>query len=199
MAPETIDEWQARLRRLVRPFPGREATAVPLPARQAPAAADGSTRMGELKATLRSISDSVRYLHNRRGEPSFAVASEDDLQDLIYVSLKPRFPDLVYEEPTKKGSAGYSIADFSIPELDTLVEAKLILKKSDVKPVGGEIAEDIWNYSNNTDCRAIIFFVFDPNLAITDRQQFIRGAKAEPGSYQLAGRSIEIDTIVGPA
>lgn len=115
----------------------------------------------------------VGYLKGRRPSGSvFEIESEADVQDLLYVALKPAFPEMVYEEPTKKGAAGYSIGDFSIESLKLILEVKYVVSREDVKAKAREISEDIWKYADQTDCENVIFFVYDPRTLIPDRVNF---------------------------
>lgn len=158
------------------------------------ASADGSLQL--LLNTLDGFPTLVGYLQGRRGKADFmSVTSEADVQDLLFISLKPQLPDLVYEEPTKKGAAGYSIGDFSFPSMSLILEVKYVKERKDVKAKAGELAEDVWNYANQTDCQRIIFFVYDPNLVIPDRPAFIKPCS---GRHAIAGRRIELQTIIKP-
>ena len=141
----------------------------------------------------------VGYLNGRRSGGGIAsVNSEADVQDLLYLSLKPLFPEMVYEEPTQKGAAAYSIGDFSIPSLKLVLEAKYVAKQADVKAKGNEIAEDIWKYTTQTDCERIIFFVYDPYLLIPDRPNYVRSLSTAPGDFKSKGREVEIRTVIKP-
>ena len=124
--------------------------------------------------------------------------SEADVQDLLYFSLKPLYPDLVYEQPTEKGSAGYSVGDFSIPSLNLILEAKFVGEKAHVKARADEISEDIWKYATQTDCECILFFVWDPELLIPDRVNFARLSSATGGDFKAKGREVEIVTVIKP-
>jgi len=141
----------------------------------------------------------VGYLNGRRssGGP-IVIASEADVQDLIYISLKPMFPDMVYEEPTKKGPAGYSVGDFSVPSLKLILEIKFIAARQDVKTKADEISEDIWKYTTQTDCERVVFFVYDPCLLIPDRANYTRSLSAIPGDFRSKGREVDIITLVHP-
>lgn len=141
----------------------------------------------------------VGYVNSRRSKGTLlAIDSEADVQDLLYLSLKPLFSDLVYEQPTEKGSAGYSVGDFSIQSLQLILEAKYVAEKKDVKARADEIAEDIWKYANQTDCKFIVFFVYDPNLLIPDRANFARLSSATGGDFKAKGREVEIITVIKP-
>lgn len=142
----------------------------------------------------------VGYLQGRRRQPEVvSVNSEAQVQDLLYFSLKPAFPDLVYEEPTTKGAAGYSVGDFAIPSLKLILEAKFIASATDVKTKADEIAEDIWKYATQTDCQRIVFFVYDPQLLIPDRANYLRALSASADEFTARGRAVEIQTVIKPA
>ena len=148
---------------------------------------------------LDTIPALVGYLNGRRPSGStLAVTSEADVQDILFVSLKPSFPELVYEEPTKKGAVGYSVGDFSLPSLRLILEAKLIAARDDVKRKADEIAEDIWKYTTQTDCQHIIFFIYDPKLAIPDRINYASSLSARSGEFRARSRDVQIITIIKP-
>jgi len=138
------------------------------------------------------------YANSRRPKSGVAVDSEAAVQDLLFYSLKPLFGDLVYEQPTEKGSAGYSIGDFHIPSLKLILEAKYVGAKADVKARADEIAEDIWKYATQTTCERIVFFVYDPGFLIPDRKNFARMSSATAGDFKAKGREVEIVTVVKP-
>lgn len=141
----------------------------------------------------------VGYLNGRRPSSAEAVIrSEADVQDLVYVSVKPAFPDMVYEEPTKKGAAGYSVGDFSIPSLKLILEIKFVGRKEDVKKKADEIAEDIWKYTTQTDCERVMFLVYDPHLLIPDRVNYARSLSTTPGDFKAKGRNVDIITLIRP-
>ena len=152
-----------------------------------------------LLEALKTFPTLVGYLNGRRssGGP-IVIASEADVQDLIYISLKPMFPDMVYEEPTKKGPAGYSVGDFSVPSLKLILEIKFIAARQDVKTKADEISEDIWKYTTQTDCERVVFFVYDPCLLIPDRANYTRSLSAIPGDFRSKGREVDIITLVHP-
>jgi hypothetical protein len=167
------------------------------PARELPRALPPSVE--RLLEALNAFPTLVGYLNGRRssGGP-IVIVSEAGVQDLIYVSLKPMFPDMVYEEPTKKGSVGYSVGDFSVPSLKLILEVKFISARQDVKTKADEISEDIWKYTTQTDCERVVFFVYDPYLLIPDRVNYAHSLSAIPGAFRSKGREVEIITLVHP-
>jgi len=152
-----------------------------------------------LFATLDAFPGLVGYLNARRSSGSIVVVnSEADVQDLLYLALKPVFPDLVYEEPTKKGAAGYSIGDFWLPCLKLVLEAKYIDTSQDVKPKADEMSQDIWKYSTQIDCQRIVFFVYDPHLSIPDRPNYADQLSTKAAEVRVSGRAVQIQTVIKP-
>ena len=151
--------------------------------------------LSRLFQTLDSFSTLVGYLQGRRNEPLLVLEDEAKVQDLLYLSLKPMLPELVYEEPTRKGAAGYNIGDFSLTSMKLILEVKYVKVASDVKAKANEIAQDIWQYSTQTDCQMIIFFVYDPHMLIPDRPNFIANSS---GPFESQGRQVTLHTMIKP-
>ena len=174
---------------------GREYSALPT----AGHGESDKALLERLLAILDTFPTLVGYLNGRRTSGSIvAVTSEADVQDLLYLTLKPSFPDLVYEEPTKKGAAGYSIGDFWLPCLKLVLEAKYINTTGDVKAKADEMSQDIWKYSTQGDCQRILFFVYDPHLLIPDRANYAAGLSTKAGQVKGRGGVVEIQTMIKP-
>lgn len=155
--------------------------------------------LARLFAVLDAFPGLVGYLNTRRNSGGVvAVNSEADVQDLLYIALKPIFADLVYEEPTRKGAAGYSIGDFWLPCLKLVLEAKYINTTGDVKAKADEMSQDIWKYSTQGDCQRILFFVYDPHLLIPDRANYAAGLSTKAGQVKGRGGVVEIQTMIKP-
>lgn len=155
------------------------------------------------KATIMHIlgtfNDCVGYLQGRRiKHKTFVVDSESVVQDLLYIMLKPLFPELTFEDPSPKGAASYPIKDFYFPSIKLILEAKFVGSRDDVKKVEKQLADDIWKYSANPDCEELIFFIFDRNFLIADRQNFSKKMSRESGEFSNLGRQINIKTIIKP-
>jgi len=166
------------------------------PPRVAPREPVGIPELFHILDVLPSL---VAYLKARRATRRLMqIDSEADVQDLLFLALKPSFPDLVYEEPSRKGAAGYSIGDFRIPSLQLILEAKYVATVSDAKAKADEIAEDIWKYTSQTDCQRIVFFTYDPLLLIPDRANYVRALSASVDDFRCRGRPVEIQTVIKP-
>jgi hypothetical protein len=141
----------------------------------------------------------VAYLHGRRMKvKTLEITSEAAVQDLLYLMLKPVFPELSFEDPSPKSTASYAIKDFSFPSMKLVLEAKYIGERSDVKAVEKQLADDIWKYSTHSDCEDLVFFIYDPNLYIADRRNFAAKMSRKRGEYIHQGRPVRIQTIIKP-
>jgi hypothetical protein len=188
------------LERLRADLAGTGAT-VPMSSASAPSAVPLSEDAPVLRLfhALDNLPVLVGYLNARRSSsPLFQVDSEAAVQDLLFLTLKSHFPDLVYEEPTRKGAAGYSVGDFCVPSLKLILEAKYIASAQDAKAKADEIAEDIWKYTTQTDCQRIVFFIYDPHLSIADRANYTKALSAHEGEFVSRGRPIEIHVVIKP-
>lgn len=193
---EAVDSARRRVARLRADMRSREAIQRPALSTPEPAPA---ASLDTLMKALDVFPALVGYANSRRPKGVvLEINSEFDVQDLLYFSLKPLFSDLVYEQPTEKGSAGYSVGDFSIPSLKLILEAKFVGEKAHVKARADEIHEDIWKYATQTDCESIVFFVYDPKLLIPDRVNYARLSSATGGEFKAKGREVEIVTVVKP-
>ncbi len=137
------------------------------------------------------------YLNGRRPSgSSLAINCEADVQDVLFIALKPIFPEMVHEQPTQKGAAGFSIGDFGFPQLRLILEAKFISRREDVQAKANEVAEDIWKYTHQSDCESVVFFVYDPKRLIPDRVNFASSLSSSSGGYKASGREVQLLTVV---
>lgn len=123
----------------------------------------------EIVSALAEFMECVRYLLTRRSEGAILkLESEADVQDAIYIMLRPWIPDLKYENPTDKSGNRYVIKDFIVPSARTVVEAKFVRDKAHGKTITRELHDDIEMYSQHPLCDDLIFFVYDPDSEIPD-------------------------------
>src|SRR6266550_4885691 len=81
-------------------------------------------------SALEQFPECVRYLNTRRSRGAvIAINSEADVQDVVFLMLRPWLVDLVPENPTDKVASRYSLKDFISAALETVVEAKYIRDK----------------------------------------------------------------------
>lgn len=134
-------------------------------------AAAWSTGVDVIKvvAALQEFSECVRYLNNRRSKGTVInIRSEADVQDAIYLMLRPWIHDLIWENPTDKVGSRYSIKDFLSKELNLVIEAKYVRDKKHGKEISAELHDDIETYRHHPHCSTIVFFIYDPETHIPD-------------------------------
>jgi hypothetical protein len=128
--------------------------------------------LGDVLSALSEFMECVRYLNTRRSTGTIlTLDSEDAIQDAIYLMLRPWIPDMVPENPTDKVANRFLVKDFLIPSLSTVIEVKYIRDKTHGKNVAKEINDDIETYRYHQACHNIIFFIYDPDVFIPDRQK----------------------------
>ena len=109
----------------------------------------------------------------RKGHESFAINDEYDVQDLLYIMLKPLFPKLIAEEPTPKVGAKYSIIDLIVREEGIMIEVKMIKDKDrDEKDFVEQLKNDIQSYYKYNFLKELLIFVYDPQNKTRDIQNF---------------------------
>jgi DpnII restriction endonuclease len=113
----------------------------------------------------------VRYLNTRRSAGAVIdIQSEADVQDVIYLLLRPWIIDLLYESPADKTANRYVIKDFSSATSRFVIDAKYIRDKDHGRLISKELHDDIEMYRTHPHCDDLIFFVYDPDALIPDER-----------------------------
>lgn len=90
------------------------------------------------------------------------ILEEKHFQDLLWLVLRPVFPDIVDEEALPKFGFKQSTPDFAIPSLATLIEVKFIFKRSDYKVRFEEIEKDVIEYFHaSQEFKNLVVVVYD--------------------------------------
>ncbi len=120
--------------------------------------------------TLDAFAEVARRLRNRRkGHVSLEVAHEYDVQDLLYVALKPHIPDLSDEEWTPKDAGGAKKIDFLSRAARLGIEAKKTRDAEHAnKAVPDELKIDIESYHRIEECDNLVMFIYDPDHYTVD-------------------------------
>jgi hypothetical protein len=114
-------------------------------------------------------------LNTRRNEGAIlALDSEADVQDALYLILRPWVRDLIPETPTEKTGNRYTIRDFFSRSLRSVIEAKIVRDAAHGKAISKELHDDIEVYRHHPFCETIIFFVYDPDSLIPDQRELRR-------------------------
>ena len=120
-------------------------------------------------SALEQFMECVRYLNTRRSTGAkLNLEGEEDVQDAIFLMLRPWITDLVYENPTDKTGNRFVIKDFLAKTAETVIEAKFIRDESHGKYISKELHDDIETYRHHPQCKHLIFFIYDPDSLIPD-------------------------------
>ena len=97
------------------------------------------------------------------------INSEREVQDILYLVLRPVFSDLVDEETLPKfGHASYA-SDFGIPSLGLLIEVKYARRAEDFKKVEKEVLEDAIPYLTSTDLyHTMLVLIYDHSASVQE-------------------------------
>ena len=149
-----------------------------------------------IASALNQFQECVRYLNTRRSAGAILnLNSEADVQDAVYLMLRPWVHDLGSENPTDRIANRFSIEDFISRQAKTVIEVKYIRDASHGRYISREMHDDIENYRHHPHCNTIIFFVYDPDSLIPD-QEPLRRQIEEPRGY--SGRPLRCILIIKP-
>ncbi|GAA1632432.1 hypothetical protein [Catellatospora bangladeshensis] len=97
------------------------------------------------------------------------ITSEREVQNIIWIMLRPVFDDLVDEETLRKRGHSTYRADFGIPSLGLLIEVKYARKAADFKTFEKEIYEDYVAYlTGNGPYRKMTVFIYDESVSVQE-------------------------------
>lgn len=161
-----------------------------------PAVAPG---IENLLLALREFDACTRYLNTRRSSGAVInIDSEADVQDVLYLLLRPWVVDLVYESPSDKSGNRYAIKDFFSPTGRFVIDAKYIRDKAHGREISKELHDDIELYRKQPKCDDLVFFIYDPEGLIPD-QRALRDEIEVDRAYGRDGeRKLRTHLIVKP-
>jgi hypothetical protein len=123
-----------------------------------------------LDEVVSALPNVISILSSRQaGRPPYLVEVEQDVRDLLYVLLKPVFPDAVLEDPVPKRGGGAKRVDISLRTICTLIELKMVRDGKHAPKVADELRADIESYHAHPDCKRLVCLVWDPERLIADR------------------------------
>jgi hypothetical protein len=147
---------------------------------------------------LNQFQECVRYLNTRRSSGAVLnLESEADVQDAIYLMLRPWVQDLVPENPTDRVANRFTIKDFLSRQARTVIEVKYIRDTDHGRGISKEMHDDIETYRHHAFCDSLIFFVYDPDSLIPDQQK-LREQIEDERFYKQSGRTLRCILIVKP-
>jgi hypothetical protein len=146
--------------------------------------------------TLDAFPEIARRMRERRnGRPPFLIENEFDIQDLLYVALKPHIPDLSEEEWTPKHAGRAKRIDFISDGSRICLESKRVRDETHGKSIADELKIDIESYYVHRACDKLIAFVYDPSGYMVDaHQQELQLS----GGRTIKGRTIEVIVRIRP-
>lgn len=129
----------------------------------------------------------------RKGHSLFEINNEYDVQDLLYVMLKPVFPKLKEEDPTPRVGVKSNRIDLILRDEKILIEVKMI-KSTDSNETSfvEELKIDIQSYHQCQWLNHLICFVYDPLKKTKSKQNFYD----LNGNQSINGTVFSIDVIV---
>jgi hypothetical protein len=97
------------------------------------------------------------------------ITAEREVQDILWLVLRPVFDDLVEEEALPRLGHSTYRADFGIPSLGILIEVKYVRKSTDFKEIEKEVLEDAVAYlSGITASKEIVVFIYDESASVQE-------------------------------
>ncbi len=128
-----------------------------------------------VRQILNNFSNAVQKIttNRRQGHSPFIISDEYDVQDILYVILKPLFPNLRAEDPIPIVGAKSTKIDLILREEKILIEAKMI-KQSDnnEKHFIEQLKVDIESYHSCQWLDKLFCFVYDPSKKTLDAANF---------------------------
>jgi hypothetical protein len=111
----------------------------------------------------------------------WAVAQEREVQDILWLILRSYFPDVVDEDTLPKlGHSAYK-ADFGIPSLKLIIEAKFATSKDDFKKIEKEVQEDCIPYLRDLRYESLVIFIYDDSASVQEHDITRRALIEIPG------------------
>ncbi len=148
---------------------------------------------------LQEFDACVRYLNTRRSAGAVInIQSEADVQDVLYLLLRPWVVDLVYESPGEKSANRFVIKDFSSMTGRFVVDAKYIRDKEHGRSISKELHDDIEMYRTHAHCDDLIFFVYDPDALIPDQRALREAIQVERAYGKGGEKHLRCHLIVKP-
>jgi hypothetical protein len=148
---------------------------------------------------LQEFDACVRYLNTRRSAGAVInIQSEADVQDVLYLLLRPWIIDLVYESPADKSANRYVIKDFSSIVGRLVIDAKYIRDKDHGRLISKELHDDIEMYRTHPHCDDLVFFVYDPDALIPDKRALREAIEIERAYGEGGRKQLRCHLIVKP-
>jgi hypothetical protein len=148
---------------------------------------------------LQEFDACVRYLNTRRSAGAVInIQAEADVQDVLYLLLRPWVLDLVYESPGDKSGNRYVIKDFSSAAGRFVIDAKYIRDRDHGRLISKELHDDIEMYRTHPRCDHLVFFVYDPQALIPDERALREAIEVDRTYGNSSEKRLSCHLIVKP-
>lgn len=128
----------------------------------------------------------VRQIRERHsGRPTLDVGDEYDVQDLFHALLSIFFDDIRKEEWAPSYAGGASRMDFLLPELEAVVEIKMMRQSLSTKQLGEQLIVDIAKYKKHPMCRTLFCVVYDPEGRVANARGVESDLNTEQGDIAV--------------
>lgn len=110
------------------------------------------------------------------------ILSEREVQDILWFILRPIASDLEDEDTLPKFGHSTYRADFGIPSLGLLIEAKFARSASDFKSIEKEVLEDLVPYLKAPErYREVLVFIYDDSCSVQRHATTVNALRSVPG------------------
>lgn len=152
------------------------------------------TALQIIHQVIQNFPEAIKKIKNRRkGKDDYQFKDEYDVQDILYVMLKPLFPSLKEEDPIPKVGVNSTKIDLIHREEGVLIEVKMIKESdSDESKFIKQLKEDIQSYHLCQWMKNLICFVYDPFDKTKDRNNFYD----LNGQQTIQGKTFTVEVIV---
>ncbi|MFD2100644.1 hypothetical protein [Flagellimonas iocasae] len=152
------------------------------------------TALEMVNQVIKNFPEAIKKIkHRRKGKNNFEFKDEYDVQDILYVMLKPLFPMLKEEDPIPKVGASSTRIDLILREKGVLIEVKMIKENdTDEAKFIKQLKEDIQSYHICQWMKTLICFVYDPFDKTKDRNNFYD----LNGQQTINGKNFDVEVIV---
>jgi REase_DpnII-MboI len=126
---------------------------------------EATLALEELASIFRRFPDFVRSLRLNANSNIVAprITREKDFQILILAILRLLYKDVRQEDPASKHAGASSRVDFSIRDVDVVVETKMVREGQSDRNIGNELLIDWGRYPKHPNCQGILAIIYDPN------------------------------------
>ncbi|GFZ79849.1 hypothetical protein GCM10011531_07230 [Aquaticitalea lipolytica] len=147
-----------------------------------------------VKQVIDNFPEAIKQIKSRRkGKDVFQFKDEYDVQDILYIMLKPIFPKMKAEDPIEKVGSTSTKIDLILREEKILIEVKMIKENdNDESKFIKQLKEDIQSYYVCQWMKHLVCFIYDPQDKTKDRTNFYD----LNGIQTINGKTFEVDVIV---